>query len=73
MTNNPEVSPAMTAEEKCRHEYEEHCVTEMNGAGVHREYWLQCAKCGAIVDENDHRADCEGCNRSDCPCNREVQ
>lgn len=54
---------------ECEHmRCEEHCVTEINGAGVHREYWLQCVDCGETFDEHP-RADCEGCGDPKCPCN----
>lgn len=34
----------------CPHELETHCVTEVNGAGVQREYWQQCSKCGETIE-----------------------
>lgn len=34
---------------------DEHCDTDINAAGVHREYWLQCPKCHAVYDPNDSK------------------
>lgn len=65
---NPPNSP------KCEHDWHEHCHTDINAAGVHREYWRECVKCGEAQGNEgepiEHpRADCEGCKRPDCPCN----
>lgn len=40
---------------ECSGSLEVHSVTEVNGAGVHREYWYQCAKCGETFDGYDGR------------------
>ena len=57
----------------CEHEWEEHCVTEVNGAGVQREYWQECIHCHETVSDEgipiEHpRADCEGCGDPTCVC-----
>jgi uncharacterized protein with PIN domain len=42
------VSMTNVAGPYCQHDLEEHCDTEINGAGVHREYWIRCTKCGDV-------------------------
>ncbi len=37
---------------KCRHKYEERCDTYINAAGTHREYWMQCTKCGKVCESD---------------------
>jgi hypothetical protein len=80
ISDNPEIrgsQPTGGQEERpaCKHEWHEHCDTDINAAGVHREYWRECTKCGeAQGDEGEPieqpHADCEGCGQPDCPCNR---
>lgn len=44
-----------------RHKWENHSVTEINGAGVQTEVWQECKVCG------DMRNQWEGPYRKHCP------
>jgi len=44
-----------------RHKWENHSVTEVNGAGVQTERWQQCVVCG------DTRTEFESPYREFCP------
>lgn len=36
-----------------QHNLETHSVTEVNGAGVHTEYWQECTRCHETFGEYD--------------------